>query len=133
MTALAQVLTMVLAAVVIVWHQQRTADKMRAEFRTEIAGLDARIDQLRVELTEKLDQQRVEFDTKLDQQRVEFDTKLDQMRVEFTARFDLIQAEVAASSQRLARIEGFLGIGIPEEVAGAAAGARFAAAGANGG
>ncbi len=122
MTALAQVLTMVLAAVVIVWHQQRTADKMRAEFRTEIAGLDARIDQLRVELTEKLDQQRVEFDT-----------KLDQMRVEFTARFDLIQAEVAASSQRLARIEGFLGIGIPEEVAGAAAGARFAAAGANGG
>lgn len=97
---MAQVLTMVLAAVVIVWHQQRTSDKIRAEFRTEIARLDARIDQM----------------------RVEFDKKLELL----DAKLDLVRAEVAVSGQRLARIEGFLGIGIPEEVAGAAAGARFA-------
>ena len=64
---------MVLAAVVIVWHQQRTTDKLRAEMRDELGGL---------------------------------------------------RAEVADNGQRLARIEGYLGLGMREAAATAAAGVR---------
>lgn len=65
---------MVLAAVAIVWHQQRSIDKLRAEMREEFASL---------------------------------------------------RAEVAGNGQRLARIEGYLGIGMPSEAAAAAAGAAL--------
>ncbi len=71
-TVIAQVLTMVLAAVAIVWHQQRSIDKLRAEMREE---------------------------------------------------FSRLRAEVVGNGQRLARIEGYLGIGIAPEAAAVAAGA----------
>lgn len=83
-TAVAQVLTMVLAAAAIIWQQQRSVDKLRAETRDEFAAVRADVAAVRV--------------------------------------------EVAANGQRLARIEGYFGMGMPEEAAAAAAGARFAAA-----
>ncbi|MDE0666599.1 MAG: hypothetical protein F4Z00_09325 [Acidimicrobiaceae bacterium] len=61
METLVQVVTVALAVVAIIWHQQRTIDKLRTE--------------------------------------------------------------VAANGQRLARIEGFLGIGMPDATASQAAGA----------
>ena len=61
METLVQVVTVALAVVAIIWHQQRTIDKLRTE--------------------------------------------------------------VAANGQRLARIEGFLGIGMPDAAASQAAGA----------
>ena len=79
-SAAAQVLSMVLAAVVIVWHQQRTADKLRAEMREELGKLREELGELR--------------------------------------------AEVADNGQRLARIEGYFGLGMPEAAATAAAGVR---------
>ncbi|WP_420443207.1 hypothetical protein [Candidatus Poriferisodalis sp.] len=65
--ALAQIATMVLAALAIVWHQQRSTDKVRAEVGA-------------------------------------------------------VRIEVALNGQRLARIEGYLGIGMPADAAAGAAG-----------
>lgn len=68
METLLQVVTVALAVLAIIWHQQRTIDKLR----------DGTIEKLR--------------------------------------------AAVAANGERLARIEGFLGIGMPEAAAPNAAG-----------
>lgn len=72
METLVQVVTVALAVVAIIWHQQRTIDKLR----------DGTIEKLRT--------------------------------------------GVAANGERLARIEGFLGIGMPEAAAPNAAGATGA-------
>lgn len=72
METLVQVVTVALAVVAIIWHQQRTIDKLRDDTSRGIAKLSA---------------------------------------------------DVAANGQRLARIEGFLGIGMPEAAASKAAGA----------
>ena len=82
---------MVLAAVVIVWHQQRTTDKLRAEMREELG-------EFRAEMREELGKMREEFGD--------------------------VRAEVAENGQRLARIEGYFGLGMPEAAAAAAAGVR---------
>ncbi len=72
METLVQVVTVALAVVAIVWHQQRTIDKLRDD----------------------------------------------------TDRgFEKLAAAVAANGERLARIEGFLGIGMPDAAASKAAGA----------
>ena len=69
METLVQVVTVALAVVAIIWHQQRTIDKLR----------DGALEKLRT--------------------------------------------DVAANGQRLARIEGFLGIGMRDAAASQAAGA----------
>lgn len=70
---IAQMATVALAVLAIIWHQQRSTDKLRDDFS---------------QATDKL------------------------------------QTELAANGQRLARIEGFLGIGMPATVADKAAGAE---------
>ena len=70
---IAQMATMVLAVLAIIWHQQRSTDKLRDDFNQSN---------------------------------------------------DKLQAELVANGQRLARIEGFLGIGMPTAVAEKAAGAE---------
>ncbi|MDE0116388.1 MAG: hypothetical protein OXT07_07190 [bacterium] len=70
---IAQMATMALAVLAIIWHQQRSTDKLRDDFG---------------QATDKL------------------------------------QTELVANGQRLARIEGFLGIGMPTGVADKAAGAE---------
>ena len=72
METLVQVVTVALAVVAIIWHQQRTIDKLRESTSRSI---------------EKLGE------------------------------------AVASNGQRLARIEGFLGIGMPDAAASRAAGA----------
>ncbi len=67
---------MAVAVLAIVWHQQRSIERLRAEMRTEINGLRAEM------------------------------------------------------NQRLARIEGYLGIGLLPEAAAAAAGAGLVGAAA---
>ena len=72
-----QIVTLALAVLAIIWHQQRTIDKLREEVFTAI-------DKLREEV--------------------------------FTAIGSLRDA-VVENGQRIARIEGFLRIGIPADVA----------------
>lgn len=61
-----QAVTLILAVLAIIWHQQRTSEKLRDDF---------------------------------------------------TQANDRLRSEVAANGQRLARIEGFLGVDMPPEVA----------------
>ena len=72
METLVQVVTVALAVVAIIWHQQRTIDKLRDDTDRGLEKLGA---------------------------------------------------AVVANGERLARIEGFLGIGMPETAASKAAGA----------
>ena len=78
---LTQVISMAVAVLAIVWHQQRSTERLRTEMRTEFAAVRTEIAAVRTELNEV--------------------------------------------RERVARIEGFLRIGIPTEAAtaqGAAAG-----------
>ena len=74
METLLQVLTVALGVFAIIWHQQRTIDKLR-------------------------DSTSQAFD---------------KLRDGTNQAIGKLSTEVAANGQRLARIEGFLGIGIPE-------------------
>jgi len=82
---LVQVVTVALAVVAIIWHQQRTTDKLRD-------GTSQSIDKLRDDTDRGLAN---------------------------------LGAAVAANGERLARIEGFLGIGMPDAAASRAAGATL--------
>ena len=52
----------------------------------------------------------------------------DKLRDDFTGALGELTKEVAENGQRLARIEGFLGIGMPKEAAERAAGAAVLSA-----
>ncbi len=78
--AIAQLVTLLMVGLGIVWHQQRSTDKLRAEFQTAIRSL-----------------------------REEFQTAIHELRRDH----DKLREAIAQIGQRLARIEGFLGIGIP--------------------
>ncbi len=82
---IAQMATMALAVLAIIWHQQRSTEKLRDDFS-------------------------------------QANNKL---RDDFSQATDKLQIELAANGQRLARIEGFLGIGIPTTAAEKAAGAAI--------
>ena len=71
---IAQILTVLVAVLGIIWHQQRSTEKLRDEFTRAIEGL----------------------------------------REEFTRAINGLRAEVTTNGQRIARIEGFLRIGMPD-------------------
>ena len=78
--AIAQLVTLLMVALGIVWHQQRSTDKLREDFQTANRNL-----------------------------REEFQTANRQLRQDH----DGLREAIAQIGQGLARIEGFLGIGIP--------------------
>jgi uncharacterized protein HemX len=82
---IAQLIAVVLGVAGIIWHQQQTTDNLRTELRDEIAGVEASL-------------------------RAEINGVETGLGAEITS----LRAEVAENGQRLARIEGFLGIGVPD-------------------
>ena len=70
----AQIVTVALAVLAIIWHQQRTIDKLRDDF----------------------------------------DQANDKLRGDFGQAVDKLRDSVTANGERLARIEGFLRIGMPK-------------------
>ncbi len=86
---LTQVISAAVAVLAIVWHQQRSTERLRAEMRAEFAAVRAEIAAVRAEIGE-------------------------------------VRVDVRDGRERLARIEGYLGIGIPAEAAATAAGAGVA-------
>ena len=89
----AQLLAVVLGVMAIIWNQQQTTDNLRTELRTEIAAVETG---LRAEITDL---------------RAEVRSETASLRSEIAE----LRVEVRSNGQRLARIEGFLGIGIPED------------------
>ena len=85
----AQLVAIVLGVFAIIWNQQQTTDSLRAELGAEITSVEA---ELRAEII------RVETG----------------LRAELSNEIGGLRAEVSANGQRLARIEGFLGIGTPD-------------------
>ncbi len=92
----AQLVAVVLGVFAIIWNQQQTTDSLRTELGAEITSVES---ELRAEII------RVESELRAEIIRVES---------ELGADIDALRAEVSANGQRLARIEGFLGIGTPE-------------------
>ena len=69
-----QMVTVVLAVLAIIWHQQRSTDKLRGDF----------------------------------------ERAHDKFRGDFGQAVDKLRDSVTANGERLARIEGFLRIGVPK-------------------
>ena len=99
---IAQLLAVVLGVMAIIWNQQQTTDNLRTELRTEITAVETR---LRADMAS--------LETRLRADMASLETGMASLRSE-TAE---LRAEVRSNGQRLARIEGFLGIGIPEDAA----------------
>ncbi len=83
----AQLVTLLTVGIAIVWQQQRSTDKLRDDFNT--ANRQSRQDH--------------------DKLRDDFNTANRELRGDH----DKLREAIAQIGQRLARIEGFLGIGIP--------------------
>ena len=81
---IAQLLAVVLGVLAIIWNQQQGIDSLRAEFNQAHSEL-----------------------------RAEFNQAHSELRAEFNRDHSGLRAEVIANGQRLARIEGHLGIGTP--------------------
>lgn len=82
---IAQLVAVVLGVFAIIWNQQQTTDSLRTELRAEIIRVETGL-------------------------RAEFSNEIGGVRTEMGELRD----QVAENGERLARIEGFLGIGIPD-------------------
>ena len=96
----AQLIAVVLAVFAIIWNQQQTTDSLRTELQDEIADVETA---LRTEI--------IRVETAL---RAEFSHEIGALRAEFSHEMGELRAQVAENGERLARIEGFLGIGTPD-------------------
>ena len=103
LTAVLQVSTVLVAVLTLVWHQTRTVDRLRKEARRDHRHL--------LKLQAKATRQARKDNEKL--------------RAEFTASHDKLWDVVIENGRKLDRIEGFLGIGMPELAAERAAGSAF--------
>ncbi|MCQ3807279.1 MAG: hypothetical protein OXB92_08625 [Acidimicrobiaceae bacterium] len=111
-----QLVTVVVAAMAIVWHQQRGNDALRGELNTSNQQLREELNtsnqQLRSEFNTSNQQLREELNTSNQQLREELNTSNQQLRSEFNTSLSRLNEAVAENGQRLARIEGCLGIGM---------------------
>lgn len=88
MIPVAQLVAVVVGVLTIIWNQQQTTDSLRTELRDEIAGVEASL-------------------------RDEIAGVETSLRAELRDEIGKLRDAVSENGQRLARIEGFLGIGVP--------------------
>ncbi|MCY4423551.1 MAG: hypothetical protein OXC06_10820 [Acidimicrobiaceae bacterium] len=145
LTAVLQVSTVLVAVLTLVWHQTRTVDRLRKEVRGDHNHLlklhakatrQARKDneKLRRDFTEANSELRRDFTEANSELRREFTEANSEMRREFTeansglaSAYNKLWDAIVHNSRKLDRIEGFLGIGMPEPVADRAPGAALRA------
>ena len=125
---LTQVISMAVAVLAIVWHQQRSTERLRTELRAEIAGLRTELKGDIADLRAELKGEIAELRADLVGVRSELKGEIGGLRGELKGEIGGLRGELAETNQRLARIEGYLGIGMPAEAAAAAAGARLVTA-----
>ena len=105
---IAQLVAIVLGVFAIIWNQQQSINSLRTELSAEISSVES---ELRAEIVGLRTELRAEI------RRVETE-----LRAELSTEIGGLRAEVAENGQRLARIEGFLGIGTPDADATASPG-----------
>lgn len=104
-TAVLQVSTVIVAVLTLVWHQTRAVERLRREVRSDHSQL--------LKLHAKATR-RARKDN-------------DRLRAEFVSAHQRLWDAMIQNSRKLDRIEGFLGIGMPESAAGRAPGAALRA------
>lgn len=87
---IAQLIAIVLGVFAIIWNQQQTTDSLRNELRAEIIRVETGL-------------------------RAEFSDEIGDLETGLRGEISELRAEVTENGRRLARIEGFLGIGMPDE------------------
>lgn len=92
---IAQMLVIVLGVLAIIWNEQQSDHNLRTDMRADIADVRGEINGLGTTLRDEINSS------------------------ETTLRDEIgeLRDEVVANGQRLARIEGFLGIGTPDPAA----------------
>ena len=134
LTAVLQVSTVLVAVLTLVWHQTRTVDRLRKEVRGDhnhLLKLHAKATRQARKDNEKL---RRDFTEANSEMRREFTEANSELRREFTesnsrlaSAYNKLWDAIVHNSRKLDRIEGFLGIGMPEPVADRAPGAALRA------
>ena len=99
------IVAVALGVLTIVWNQQRSVGNLRREFQEANK-------ELRRELQEANAEIRREFQEANEQLRREFHEAHTEMRREFQQANEQLRRALAGNGERLARIEGHLGIGV---------------------
>ena len=105
-SGITQLATLLVSVLAIIWHQQRSIDKLRRDFREDNRELRR---ELRREFRRENRKLRREF-------RREH-AKLHADHGELRRAFERLAEVVVDNGRKLARIEGFLGIGMPDPAA----------------
>jgi len=115
---IAQLVAIVLGVFAIIWNQQQSIDSLRTELGAEILRVESelRAEILRLETGLRAEISRVESGLRAEILRLETGLRAEISGVEsgLGAEIGGLRADVAENGQRLARIEGFLGIGAPD-------------------
>ena len=107
-STISQIVTLLAVGLALVWHQQLSIDKLRKEFQRSHRSL------------------RKEFQRSHRSLRKEFQRGQRSLSNELRRDHAELKGVVEMNGQRLARIEGFLGIAMPPQAAANAPGAAYA-------
>ena len=107
--AVVQLLTVVVAALAIVWHQQHNTDKLRQDFNVANHQLRQDFNVANHQHREDLNKLREDSNAAHHQHRQD----LNKLREDSNAAHLQLREGINENGQRLARIEGVLGIGMP--------------------
>ena len=103
---IAQVLVIVLGVLAIVWNEQQSNHNLRTDMRADIADVRGEINGLETTLRDEINGLETTLRDKINGSEITVRDEIGELR-----------DEVVANGQRLARIEGFLGIGTPDTAA----------------
>ncbi len=117
-------------------HTDRSFDRLSVSHDQLRTGFQRSHDQLRTDFEKNHDQLRTDFQRSHDQLRTDFEKNHDQLRADFAEHKDITErnhretrrqltnlaAGLGDARERLARIEGYLRIGLPEPPEAAASG-----------
>ena len=111
--AVVQLVTVLAAALAIVWHQQHNTDKLRQDFNTAHHQLRQDSNAAHHQHRQDLNKLREDSNAAHHQLPPRPQTTVPRLREDSNAAHHQLREGINENGQRLARIEGVLGIGIP--------------------
>ena len=107
--AVVQLVTVLVAALAIVWHQQHNTDKLREDFNAAHHQLREDFNATNHQHRQDLNKLREDSNAAHHQHRQD----LNKLREDSNTAHHQLREGINENGQRLARIEGFFGIGMP--------------------